>query len=221
MDPQQQPRQGDLSWRLSSHPVTLLCFLAFRICAFNPVPCVHSAECAELLANHKRYAASLLLYLLGGLFGSNNFVLIFILTILLLAIDFYYLKNIAGRRLVGLRWWNEVDISTGDSTWVFESSPGRGSEHGGNKTDSRFFWLGLYVQPALWIGLAVLAMLRFDVVWLSVIVIALILTITNTVAFSRCDKFSQASNLASSAMYSSGLARNIAGGMFNRLFSRS
>ena len=28
----EQPRQGDLSWRLSSHPVTLLCFLSFRIC---------------------------------------------------------------------------------------------------------------------------------------------------------------------------------------------
>ncbi len=53
-----------------------------------------------------------------------------------------------------------------------------------------------------------------------VIVIALVLTITNTLAFSRCDKFSQASNLASSAMYSGGLARNIAGGIFSRLFRR-
>ena len=52
------------------------------------------------------------------------------------------------------------------------------------------------------------------------IAIALVLTITNTVAFSRCDKFSQASNLASSAMYSGGLARSLAGGMFSRLFNR-
>ena len=50
--------------------------------------------------------------------------------------------------------------------------------------------------------------------------IALVLTITNTVAFSRCDKFSQASNLASSAMYSGGLARSLAGGIFSRLFNR-
>ena len=27
----QQPREGDLSWRLSSHPITLLFFLSFRI----------------------------------------------------------------------------------------------------------------------------------------------------------------------------------------------
>lgn len=29
---QQQPLPGSLSWRLSSHPITLLTFLAFRIC---------------------------------------------------------------------------------------------------------------------------------------------------------------------------------------------
>ena len=55
---------------------------------------------------------------------------------------------------------------------------------------------------------------------LADLAIALVLTITNTVAFSRCDKFSQASNLASSAMYSGGLARSLAGGMFSRLFNR-
>ena len=53
---------------------------------------------------------------------------------------------------------------------------------------------------------------------LADIVIALILTCTNTLAFSRCDKFSQASNLASSALYSGGLARNLAGSMVSRLF---
>ena len=56
--------------------------------------------------------------------------------------------------------------------------------------------------------------------FLANLAIALVLTITNTVAFSRCDKFSQASNLASSAMYSGGLARSLAGGMFSRLFNR-
>lgn len=40
---------------------------------------------------------------------------------LLLSADFYILKNIAGRRLVGLRWWNEVDPTSGEGTMVFES----------------------------------------------------------------------------------------------------
>lgn len=53
------------------------------------------------------------------------------------------------------------------------------------------------------------------------VVIALVLTITNTLAFSRCDKFSHASGLAGNAMYSGGLAGSIATGMVSRFFSRS
>lgn len=52
------------------------------------------------------------------------------------------------------------------------------------------------------------------------IVIALSLTITNTLAFSRCDKFGQASNLAGSALYSGGIAQNVASGMIGRFFNR-
>lgn len=108
---------------------------------------------------------SLLMYLFGVLF-IRNFVLVFILTLLLLSIDFYYLKNIAGRRLVGLRWWNEVNTTTGDSHWVFESAPPEQRETQ-NGTDKRFFWLSMYVVPALWIALAVLALLRLqNFIWL-------------------------------------------------------
>ena len=99
--------------------------------------------------------------------GSLSSVLIFIITILLLAVDFYYLKNIAGRRLVGLRWWNEVDAQTGDSHWVFESSDP--STKVINATDSRFFWLALYGQPMFWIGLAILAIVRVKLIWLTLV----------------------------------------------------
>ncbi len=93
--------------------------------------------------------------------------MIFIITILLLAADFYYLKNIAGRRLVGLRWWNEVDVQTGDSKWVFESSDP--STKTVNPTDSRFFWLALYVQPVLWVVMAILALVRLQFLWLPLV----------------------------------------------------
>ncbi|KAH6682270.1 hypothetical protein F5X68DRAFT_263254 [Plectosphaerella plurivora] len=183
---------GALSWRLSSHPITLLTFLGFRI-------------------------SSVLVYFLG-LWIIKSMIMIFIITILLLAADFYYLKNIAGRRLVGLRWWNEVDPSTGDSKWVFESSePGTKTI---NPTDSRFFWLALYVQPILWVLLAIFALVGLQFLWLPLVIIALVLTIMNTLAFSRCDKFSQASNMAGSALYSGGLAGNIASNMVGRFFNR-
>lgn len=51
----------------------------------------------------------------------------------------------------------------------------------------------------------------------AVLAIALILTITNTVAFSRCDKFSQASTYANRAL-GGGIVNNIAGGLLGRLF---
>ena len=40
--------------------------------------------------------------------------------VLLLAADFWTVKNITGRLLVGLRWWNKVN-DDGSSEWVFES----------------------------------------------------------------------------------------------------
>jgi hypothetical protein len=111
------------------------------------------------------------MYLFGVLF-IKNFILVFILTLLLLSLDFYYLKNIAGRRLVGLRWWNEVNISTGDSHWVFESretqisSGAGGGGEAQNSTDKRFFWLAMYVVPVCWVGLAVLAIVRLQsLIW--------------------------------------------------------
>ncbi|KAK8205541.1 Golgi apparatus membrane protein tvp23 [Zalaria obscura] len=190
MDNLDNPQPGSLSWRLSSHPITLLSFLGFRL-------------------------ASLLVYLFGLLF-TDNYVLIFIVTILLLAADFYYLKNIAGRRLVGLRWWNEVNPQSGDSQWVFESADPETRQV--NATDKRFFWLALYAQPVSWIALGVVSIIKFHFIWLVLIVIAIILTVTNTLAFSRCDKFSQASNLTSGVFNAGGLAGRIGGAMVSRMF---
>lgn len=156
------------------------------------------------------------MYLFGVLF-IHNFVLVFILTLILLSIDFYYLKNIAGRRLVGLRWWNEVNTTTGESHWVFESAePGTRVQ---NATDKRFFWLSMYIAPACWVGLAILAVVRLQsVIWLVEVAIALVLVLTNTVAFSRCDKFSQASGLAGNVFGGAGIARSLAGNMVGRFF---
>jgi hypothetical protein len=181
---------------------------------------------------------------LANVGNSPYSILVFIVTTVLLAIDFYYLKNIAGRRLVGLRWWNEVDPQSGDSHWVFESADPETRTI--NPTDKRFFWLALYAQPALWIvmgAVAILKLLSFVALtplWLTLVgeyiaeglpvtvavvanvfqVIALILTVTNTIAFSRCDKFSHASNMASSALNTGGLARTVANGMLSRFFGR-
>jgi len=49
---------------------------------------------------------ALVFYLFSGTFA--NFIFVNVLCILLLAFDFWTVKNVTGRLLVGLRWWNYV-----------------------------------------------------------------------------------------------------------------
>ncbi|XP_051488469.1 Golgi apparatus membrane protein TVP23 homolog A isoform X3 [Apus apus] len=51
---------------------------------------------------------------------SNSFVACFVTILLLLSFDFWSVKNVTGRLLVGLRWWNQID-EDGKSHWMFEA----------------------------------------------------------------------------------------------------
>ena len=68
---------------------------------------------------------------------------------------------------MGLRWWNEVDPTSGDSHWVFESSDPAVKVI--NSTDNRFFWIALYSQPLLWVALAVVAIFKLEFIWLTLV----------------------------------------------------
>ena len=59
-------------------------------------------------------------FLLLGIFGVSD-ALIFIFVVILNSLDFWFVKNVSGRILVGLRWWNEVK-EDGTEVWRFESS---------------------------------------------------------------------------------------------------
>ncbi|RVE42576.1 hypothetical protein evm_012773 [Chilo suppressalis] len=63
--------------------------------------------------------SAIAVYMLCGWF-SDSFIASFVLVVLLLSADFWTVKNITGRLLVGLRWWNYVD-DDGKSHWVFEA----------------------------------------------------------------------------------------------------
>lgn len=62
---------------------------------------------------------------------------IFIVVVILDCLDFWTVKNITGRLLVGLRWWNEFS-ENGEEKWVYESHEG---DHKPNTIDSSFFWM--------------------------------------------------------------------------------
>lgn len=64
---------------------------------------------------------ALTLYMFGS-WITSNFVILFVIIELCLAFDFWTVKNITGRYMVGLRWWNKIN-ENGDSTWMYETIP--------------------------------------------------------------------------------------------------
>ncbi|XP_040856758.1 Golgi apparatus membrane protein TVP23 homolog B isoform X3 [Ochotona curzoniae] len=63
--------------------------------------------------------SAIVVYLLCELL-SSSFIACMVTIILLLSCDFWAVKNVTGRLMVGLRWWNHID-EDGKSHWVFES----------------------------------------------------------------------------------------------------
>lgn len=64
-------------------------------------------------------ATAIISFLLLKIFKVSD-PLIFIIVTICSAFDFWYVKNVSGRFLVGLRWENEVK-EDGTEIWIFES----------------------------------------------------------------------------------------------------
>jgi len=122
-------------------------------------------------------------YLLCG-FIFDNFILVFVVCVLLLSFDFWTVKNVTGRLLVGLRWWNEVK-DDGTTSWIFESKPDNRLVH---PTDSLVFWVTLYATPLVWGLLGLAAFIGFKFQWLLIVVVAIVLSGANVVGFWKCQK---------------------------------
>ncbi|KAL9271077.1 Golgi apparatus membrane protein-like protein [Drosera capensis] len=130
-------------------------------------------------------ASALAFYILSTVFVSS-FVIIFVVTALLAALDFWVVKNVSGRILVGLRWWNEID-DMGESVWKFESLD-QESLARINKKDSWLFWWTLYLTAAAWIILGIFSVIRFEADFLLVVAVCLSLSIANIIGFTKCQK---------------------------------
>ena len=87
---------------------------------------------------------------LQGVLGHRwiTFAGVFVGTIILCAFDFWWTKNVSGRLMVGLRYWNEVDDDN-KSEWRFECRDEAGMARV-HPTESRIFWYGLYLMPPAW-----------------------------------------------------------------------
>ncbi|KAJ7050567.1 Golgi apparatus membrane protein TVP23 [Mycena amicta] len=145
-------------FKASSHPLCLFFLFIFRIAAIT-------------------------VYLLSG-FVTDNYVLAAVLVVVLLSMDFWNCRNVAGRTLVGLRFWNQVD-EDGESYWVFES---RDPSHPANPIDARMFWIATYVFPVLWVALFIVSLLRLKLEFVPIVILALVFNVANAVGFTYADR---------------------------------
>lgn len=145
--------------RSSSHPTAAIFHVGFKVAAIAS-------------------------YLLLGLL-THNFVIQFVVTVTLLAFDFWTVKNVTGRMLVGLRWWHEVAEDGMTQEWRFETIPDRENL---NVTDGRIFWWTMYFTPVIWVLLGVICVLKFTFSYLLIAIIALVLSGANIIGYYKCNK---------------------------------
>jgi len=145
-------------FRQSAHPLALFCLYFFRM-------------------------AAIAVYILCGWF-TTNYVLSTVLVVVLLAMDFWNCRNVSGRTLVGLRFWNQVD-DDGESYWVFES---RDPSRPANPVDARMFWIALYVFPLLWAALLIVSLLKLGFAFIPIVCLALVFNMTNVIGFTYADR---------------------------------
>ncbi|KAG8855076.1 Golgi apparatus membrane protein tvp23 [Serendipita sp. 411] len=149
-------------FKQSSHPVALLFLYLFRTLA-------------------------IVIYIIGG-FLTDDYVLSTVAVVVLLSADFWTCRNVSGRTLVGLRFWNFID-EDGSSRWIFEA---RDPSRPANPIDSKMFWTAIYLFPVLWILLFIISILKLNLSFVPLVALALIFNITNAVGFTYADRDAKA-----------------------------
>ena len=129
--------------------------------------------------------AAIFFFLFLNIIAGEAFVMIVV--IVLVSGDFWYTKNIAGRTLVGLRWWNTYKPETQQDIWTFESK----NEIKESNMDRRTFWISLYGFTAIWLVLFIWECVVFNFVWAFLCLISLAISGVNTYGFFRCSKLQQ------------------------------
>ena len=130
--------------------------------------------------------ASLFFFLFLNIFTSNE-AFVMIVVIIFDAMDFWYTKNISGRILVGLRWWNTYNPETQQEIWTFESK----NEKKESTIDRGTFWLSLYGFTGAWLVLFIWECVIFNFMWACLCFISLAISGINTYGFFRCSKIQQ------------------------------
>ena len=147
-------------YRNSSHPFICLFTFIFKIAAF-------------------------VIYIIISFF-TNQKGLVYLSVILLGSVDFWITKNVSGRFLVGLRWWNEVK-KDGKEVWVYESK----NEKTEATADKSVFWTSLYVNGGGWAILFLFKLITLSITNAIIAFTMLMFAGINLYGFFKCSKEQQ------------------------------
>lgn len=118
---------------------------------------------------------------------SDQFIINFVVCIVLLALDFWVNKNVTGRLLVGLRWWNEAN-DTG-SAWRFETLPE--GVRSVLPREKRFFWLAMMLATLQWVLAFIIALFGLST-YIIVAILGLLFSGSNLYGYFKCSREAQA-----------------------------
>ena len=116
------------------------------------------------------------------LMPGNSSQLIFV--VILAAVDFWIVKNIAGRLLVGLRWWIDFD-EEGNEQWKFECKV---DERNNSGASDKAFWWTLILFSLIWIVLLVINILKFLLTQITICAFCAALLGFNLNSYYKCSK---------------------------------
>jgi len=134
------------------------------------------------------------IFKVGGIFSylflnkiRDDYTMTFIFVILAASCDFWTVKNITGRLLVGLRWWSEIQ-EDGTEKWHFESHDQKSQIH---PIDKRVFWWSQTIACIFWALMTFWSFLQLHLYWMTCSGICLVLSAVNYWGYYKCSKDQQ------------------------------
>lgn len=174
--------------------------------------------------------AAIIIYLFCSWF-TYSFVLPFVLVLVTLALDFWFVKNISGRILVGLRWSSYLD-ENGQTRWRFDArppapEPAQGVQltrrelavRSSQANAARLFWIGLIATPIVWCLFLLVAVFSLHLRWALVSGMALGMSAVNLFAYIRCRMSGTFGGGATPSTLLSGFQTKVVRQMFSDLVS--
>lgn len=123
-------------------------------------------------------------YMFLGFIVKGN-LLNFLLNFTAIVFDFWITKNVSGRYLVGLRWWNDFDEESGEEEWYYESYDYNLNY---SQIDNSVFWWGMACNTVFWAIMFIIKVLSLNFLWGLLTFVAMLLNGMNLWAYYRCSQ---------------------------------